>query len=186
MHPGSFETVLAEEDREQDSDRWCSHTPAGQACWPIVSQWVWNLHLEFGHQLSPTTMRLTELAPPQAVESAQVAQQPHMAQPAHVPPAVWYRPPQWARQSDTKGFAGADFSLQPDGTDAVSGRPSLLSARAQTATGRRLAPAVCCTHRALPSSPPVSRTADHHQTTTGPCRDLSSRLIQTRWSSYTQ
>jgi hypothetical protein len=27
LHRGSFETVLADEDREQDPDRWCSHTP---------------------------------------------------------------------------------------------------------------------------------------------------------------
>ena len=30
--------------------------------------------------------------------------------------SVIYGPPQWARPSYTKGFAGADFSLQPDGT----------------------------------------------------------------------
>src|SRR5260370_11670485 len=29
---------------------------------------------------------------------------------------VCYGPPQWARRSYTKGFAGADFALQPDGT----------------------------------------------------------------------
>jgi hypothetical protein len=26
LHRGSFETVLADEDSEQDPDRWCSHT----------------------------------------------------------------------------------------------------------------------------------------------------------------
>ncbi len=30
LHRGSFETVLAEEDVEQDADRWYSHTPSGQ------------------------------------------------------------------------------------------------------------------------------------------------------------
>ncbi len=30
LHRGSFETVRASEDREQDTDRWCSHTPCGQ------------------------------------------------------------------------------------------------------------------------------------------------------------
>jgi len=29
---------------------------------------------------------------------------------------VIYGPPQWARRSYTKGFAGSDFALQPDGT----------------------------------------------------------------------
>src|SRR6266702_4200863 len=45
LHRGSFETVLADEDSEQDPDRWCSHTPCGQEFWQILSQWVWNLRL---------------------------------------------------------------------------------------------------------------------------------------------
>lgn len=32
LHRGSFETVLADEDQEQDPDRWCSHTPCRQKC----------------------------------------------------------------------------------------------------------------------------------------------------------
>ena len=39
LHRGSFETVLADEDVEQDPDRWCSHRPCGQEFWQIVSQW---------------------------------------------------------------------------------------------------------------------------------------------------
>jgi hypothetical protein len=31
LHRGSFETVLADEDDEQESDRWYSHTPCGKA-----------------------------------------------------------------------------------------------------------------------------------------------------------
>ncbi len=42
LHRGSFETVLADEDREQDADRWCSHTPCGQEFSQILFQWVWN------------------------------------------------------------------------------------------------------------------------------------------------
>jgi len=30
LHRGSFETVLAREDQEQDPDRWASHAPFGQ------------------------------------------------------------------------------------------------------------------------------------------------------------
>jgi hypothetical protein len=63
LHRGSFETVLADEDTEQDPDRWCSHTPFGQECWRILSPWVWNLRLELGQQLSSTQMRTTEFAP---------------------------------------------------------------------------------------------------------------------------
>jgi hypothetical protein len=60
LHRGAFEPALADEDHEQDSDRWCSHSAWGQECWQLVSQWVWNLRLELGHQLEPTALRLTE------------------------------------------------------------------------------------------------------------------------------
>ncbi|HEX4203789.1 MAG TPA: hypothetical protein VHZ51_06265, partial [Ktedonobacteraceae bacterium] len=35
----------------------------GQECWQLVSQWVWNLRLELGHQLKPRPVRTTEFAP---------------------------------------------------------------------------------------------------------------------------
>ena len=63
LHRGSFETVLSDEDQEQNPDRWVSHSLCGQDCWQILSQWVWNLRLELGHQLDPTDMRLMEFAP---------------------------------------------------------------------------------------------------------------------------
>jgi hypothetical protein len=62
LHRGGFETVLSDEDKEQDCDRWCSSTPCGQQFWQILSQWTWNLRLELGHRLSPTALRTTELA----------------------------------------------------------------------------------------------------------------------------
>lgn len=61
LQRGAFETTLADEDQEQDPDRWCSHTHWGQECWQIISQWVWNLRLELGHRLSPEPVRTTEL-----------------------------------------------------------------------------------------------------------------------------
>ncbi len=64
LHRGAYAPLLADEDQEQDPDRWCSHAPAGQEAWQIVSQWVWNLRLELGHMLEPTPMRTTEFAPP--------------------------------------------------------------------------------------------------------------------------
>src|SRR5579859_5263775 len=60
LHRGAFEPALADEDREQDPDRWCSHSAWGQECWQTVSQWVWNLRLELGHQLKPDPLRITE------------------------------------------------------------------------------------------------------------------------------
>src|SRR5256885_12943652 len=64
LHRGAFEPVLADEDQEQDPDRWCSHAPDGQEAWQIVSQWVSPLRLELGHMLESTPMRTTEFAPP--------------------------------------------------------------------------------------------------------------------------
>ena len=64
LHRGGFETVLADEDREQDSDRWSSYTPHGQEVWQILSQWVWNLRQDLSQQWQPTSMRLTEFSPP--------------------------------------------------------------------------------------------------------------------------
>jgi hypothetical protein len=67
-------------------------------------------------------MRFTEFAPVQTNEPAQqptveplneLAQQPTIES-ANEPPL--YGPPRWAHRSFTKGFAGADFALQPDGT----------------------------------------------------------------------
>ena len=114
LHRGAFECVLCDEDQEQDPDRWCSHTAWGQEFWLILAQWIWNLRLELGHALHPTPMRATEFAPAQPGESAQVLPDP-LPGPAELAPVI-YGPPQWARPSYTKGFAGADFSLQPDGT----------------------------------------------------------------------
>jgi len=39
---GAFEAVLADEDVEEDPDRWCSSTECGQELWQIACQWVWN------------------------------------------------------------------------------------------------------------------------------------------------
>jgi hypothetical protein len=107
LHRGSFEAVLADEDQEQDPDRWASHTPCGQEFWQIINQWMWNLRLEFGQHLSPTKMRLTEFAPAPEVLSAPLLSSA---------PAIEYGPPQWARPSFTGGFPGTAFTLQPDGT----------------------------------------------------------------------
>jgi hypothetical protein len=103
---GAFEALLADEDQEQNPDRWCSHTPWGQESWQILSQWVWNLRLELGQQLQPTSFRLTELAPAL----------PPASPPEPTLPPVTYGPPQWARPAQMGGFPGEAFRPQPDGT----------------------------------------------------------------------
>jgi len=103
LHRGAFEPVLADEDQEQDPDRWCSHAPAGQEAWQIVSQWVWNLRLELGHMLEPTPMRTTEFAPAVTETTAEQV------------PVQGYGTPAVALPWKAGRFSGQDFALQPDG-----------------------------------------------------------------------
>lgn len=129
LHRGSFETVLADEDGEQDPDRWCSHTPWGQEFWHILSQWVWNLRLECGQQCFPAPLRTTVFAsvsdpvsePARCPEVCSESHPPPASRPAEVSEAVWdseltYGPAQWARPSFTGGFPGSAFLAQADGT----------------------------------------------------------------------
>ncbi len=61
---GAFEAVLADEDVEEDPDRWCSYTECGQELWQIACQWVWNLRLALGHAMQGGALRDIEWAPP--------------------------------------------------------------------------------------------------------------------------
>jgi hypothetical protein len=116
LHRGSFETVLWDEDREQDSDRWCSRTACGQEFWQIVNQWIWNLRLDLGQHLSSSSMRLTEFAPVHQEPAAPVSEPVHQEPAVPTSGPILYGPPRWAHRSFTTGFAGSDFALQPDGT----------------------------------------------------------------------
>lgn len=69
-----------------------------------MSQWVWNLRLELGHQLHPDPVRTTEFA------SAIPPASPYVA------PSAGYAPPHMGVSWKTGRFSGQDFSLQPDGT----------------------------------------------------------------------
>ncbi len=121
LHRGSFETVLADEDDEQELDRWYSHTSCGQEFAQILGQWTWNLRLELGQALSPSELRTTEFAPASAIEPIHACEPAEPATPVEYPdlnkstPAA-YGPPQWARPSFTHGFPGSAFTPQPDGT----------------------------------------------------------------------
>ena len=101
------ETVLADEDDEQESDRWYSHTPCGKAvCSNLgevgcgTSAWNW------GRRSLPSSLCTTEFAsvyvaePVHADEPAELAE--NMARSSSIPAAV-YGPPQWARSSFTHG-----------------------------------------------------------------------------------
>jgi hypothetical protein len=131
LHRGSFEPVLADEDREQDPDRWCSHAPWGQQCWQILSQWVWNLRLECGQHCSPASLRTTlfaqacDLPPAKQVQDQPITPTQEVSSPVHkavlghdlsLEADIAYGPPQWAQPSFTRGFPGSAFLPQPDGT----------------------------------------------------------------------
>ncbi len=90
LHRGAFEPTLADEDKEQDPDRWCSHAAWGQECWQLVAQWVWNIRLELGHQLHPDPVRTTEFAPALLPQTEQAPTHPAAAAPAsgYAPPAT--------------------------------------------------------------------------------------------------
>ena len=116
LHRGSFETELADEDLEQDSDRWCSFTRHGQEVWQILSQWMWNLRQELSQQWQPTQMRLTVFAQaqretfaPPAHLSSQPTSEPPLGEPS-------FGPPQWARPARVGSLGGEHFLLQPNGT----------------------------------------------------------------------
>lgn len=113
LHRGSFETVLADEDCEQDADRWVSHTACGQECFQILAQWLWNLRLELGQHLAPAVVRTTVFAPAHAASPTPTSE----PTPTHEPtPTMVYDPAQWAKRSFTGGFPGSAFTLQSDGT----------------------------------------------------------------------
>jgi hypothetical protein len=105
---GAFEAVLADEDVEEDPDRWCSYTECGQELWQIACQWVWNLRLSLGQTMQGGNVREIEWAPPKEAPPFFVAQEP---------PPEEYGPWQWAAAfGRATGRFGADaFTLQEDG-----------------------------------------------------------------------
>lgn len=109
---GAFEMLYADEDREQDSDRWCSRTPRGQEFWQVLCQWVWNLRLEWGQVAQPENLHWTELAPAQENAALPVVASPEVLEQE-------YGPLEMASDAGRgRGrFAGRDFTPQePDTT----------------------------------------------------------------------
>ena len=100
--------VLADEDIEEDPDRWCSYTPCGQELWQIACQWVWNLRLALGQQMQAGAVREIEWAPAKEAPPIFVAVE-------NAPEE--YGPWQWARPfgGATGRFGAEAFSLQENG-----------------------------------------------------------------------
>ena len=106
---GAFEAVLADEDLEEDPDRWCSYTECGQALWQVACQWVWNLRLSLGMTMQEGKTREIEWAPVKAA--------PPFLVPEESPPQEYGPWQQAAAFGRAAGRFGADtFLLQEDGT----------------------------------------------------------------------
>jgi hypothetical protein len=105
---GAFETVLADEDVEEDPDRWCSHTPCGQELWQVVCQWIWNLRLTLGKAMQGAELREIEWAPPKEAPAFLLVEEN---------PQEEYGPWQWAAACGraTGRFGAEAFTMQEDG-----------------------------------------------------------------------
>ncbi|HEX6509882.1 MAG TPA: hypothetical protein VF221_19830, partial [Chloroflexota bacterium] len=105
---GAFEAVLADEDVEEDPDRWCSSTECGQELWQIACQWVWNLRLSLGQTMQGVQLRDIEWAPAKEAPALFVVE---------ASPAQEYGPWQLAAAFGraTGRFGAEDFVLQEDG-----------------------------------------------------------------------
>jgi hypothetical protein len=105
---GAFEAVLADEDVEEDPDRWCSYTECGQELWQMACQWVWNLRLSLGETMQGVQVREIEWAPPKEAPAVFGAYEPSPEE---------YGPWQWAAAFGraTGRFGAEDFVLQEDG-----------------------------------------------------------------------
>jgi hypothetical protein len=118
--------VLADEDVEQNADRWYSHTLCGQEFCQILAQWVWNLRLELGQTLSSSDLRTTEFAkatqvlPPPPIKPAGSEKQA---------PPVTYGPPQWARTRVYGRFSRFRFSPATGWDSALPCRSPAVSPR---------------------------------------------------------
>jgi len=110
---GAFEGVLADEDVEQDPDRWCSYTPYGQELWQIASQWIWNVRLVLGSTLQTAPLREIEWSPiPDTLPATTPSLSSEEAREEEYGPLHWAGDAGRARGR----FAASTFTLQEDGT----------------------------------------------------------------------
>lgn len=162
LHRGAFENALADEDQEQDPDRWCSHAAWGQECWQIISQWLWNLRLELGHQLHPAPVRTTEFAP---------AFSPAHKEATHSPsPSQGYGPVEVALPWKAGRFSGRDFALQPDGSLRCPAGQTLFAHERRTEADGSLRVVYAASIRSCRPCPLREQCQWHGRTATKPRR----------------
>lgn len=102
---GAFETIFAEEDLEDDPDRWCSYTECGQELWQIACQWVWNIRLSLGHTMQGKELREMEWSP--------AKERPPRLCSSEQPPET-YGPWQLARDSGRGQLSASAFTLHDE------------------------------------------------------------------------
>jgi hypothetical protein len=111
---GAFEAVLADEDVEENPDRWCSYTEHGQELWQIACQWVWNLRLTLGKTLQEDAIRDIEWAPAKTAPPVLVAEERSLEERSPQEYGPWRSATAVGRAT---GCFGADrFVWQEDGT----------------------------------------------------------------------
>jgi hypothetical protein len=121
---GGFERVLAEEDMEQDGDRWCSWQAPGQSFWQILNQWVWNWRIRAGAAQSPKLCaRQTQWSPALPEIKSEVAVAPVEQAPSALPvhPQSDRSAPRYGAMTVAEGwgksrhkYGGKDFKVIED------------------------------------------------------------------------
>src|SRR5713226_2636362 len=91
-----------------------------QEFWQILSQWVWNLRLEFGQHVSASPMRLTELAYSQIDEPVKASEL------VKADASVSYGPAQWARRYAHQRICRSRFRSATRWNAALSRRSPTL------------------------------------------------------------
>jgi hypothetical protein len=105
----------------------------------VVSQWVWNLRLEFGHLAQPKQEERWTLWAPIPTEPDAPSEHPEEPPSRDAPHD--YGPLEWAQPRGSRRgcFAGEDFLLQPDRTlRCPAGKTLRFQEQRLEATGLRL------------------------------------------------
>ncbi len=153
---GAFEAVLADEDVEEDPDRWCSYTECGQELWQIACQWVWNLRLSpLDRRCRASRCATPSWAPPKEAPAVFVAEEPSPEEDG---------PWQWAAAGGTSHEA-----FRGRGLRVARGREAALPSRGQPVVER------ACVKR-MPLRKPAVYLA--YQTDCQPCSCESSAWHQ--------
>ncbi len=171
-HRGAFEPQLADEDVEQDADRWWSHSPAGELAWQAICQWVWN-EARWNWLMCCSRRncaRLSLLLP---------LGRPHRRMHRSRAMASLWSP----CQGSAGRFSGQDFVLQPDGTLRCPAGQSLVAHERRRETDGSLRVVYAGSHRSCRPWPDAAtsvngRAAPLLSRAKSACSYIPSSLVQ--------